>query len=164
VILDAFVAGHSVRVDVKGGNGRFTVTVDGRPREVDAVDTGRGFLNLLVEGGSHEVGLTATDNGYRVVLRDEVLEVDLRAGGRDAGAPARRAAAGPLRLTAPMPGKIVRVLVAAGDEVSAGQGLVVMEAMKMENELTAPRAGRVKEVGAREGQAVETGTLLATLE
>lgn len=164
MILDAFVAGHRVRVDVKGGNGRFTVTVDGQPREVDAVDTGRGFLNLLVEGSSHEVGLTATDNGYRVVLRDEVLEVDLRAGGRDAGAPARRAAAGPLRLTAPMPGKIVRVLVAAGDEVSAGQGLVVMEAMKMENELTAPRAGRVKEVGAREGQAVETGTLLATLE
>src|SRR5262249_26007362 len=64
---------------------------------------------------------------------------------------------------APMPGKLVRVLVAAGDEVVAGQGLVVVEAMKMENELRAPRAGRVKELPAREGQAVEAGGLLRVL-
>jgi biotin carboxyl carrier protein len=165
VILDASVAGHNVRVEVKGGNGRFTVSLDdGRLREVDCVDTGGGFLSLLVEGGSHEVGLTATATGYTVVLRDEVLSVDLTAGARGAGAPARRAVSGPLRLTAPMPGKIVRVLVAVAEEVAAGQGLVVMEAMKMENELKAPRAGRVKDLGVREGQAVETGTLLATLE
>ncbi|MBI3932606.1 MAG: acetyl-CoA carboxylase biotin carboxyl carrier protein subunit [Acidobacteria bacterium] len=63
-----------------------------------------------------------------------------------------------------MPGKIVRVLVGAGDEVGAGQGLVVMEAMKMENELRAPRAGRVRELPVREGQTVETGALLALVE
>lgn len=165
MILDASVAGHNVRVEVRGGNGHFTVALDNGPfREVDAVETGRGFLSLLVEGESHEVGLTATGTGYTVVLRDEVLTVDLADGVRGAGAPPRRAVSGPLRLTAPMPGKILRVLVAVAEEVSAGQGLVVMEAMKMENELKAPRAGRVKDLGVREGQAVETGTLLAILE
>jgi biotin carboxyl carrier protein len=63
-----------------------------------------------------------------------------------------------------MPGRLVRVLVEAGQEVSAGQGLVVMEAMKMENELRAPRAGRVAEVVARERQAVEAGALLVILD
>ena len=63
-----------------------------------------------------------------------------------------------------MPGKIVRVLVAAGQQVQAGEGLLVMEAMKMENELKAPRAGRVREVQVGERQAVETGALLLVLE
>jgi len=164
VIFEASVAGRVIRVDVKGQDGRFTVALDGQPREVDAVDTSRGFLSLLVEGRSHEVGLTPTPTGYTVVLGDDILSVDLAATTRTTGAPVRRAASGPLRLTAPMPGKIVRVAVVVGQEVTAGQGLVVMEAMKMENELKAPRAGRVKDVGVQEGQAVESGALLATLE
>jgi biotin carboxyl carrier protein len=63
-----------------------------------------------------------------------------------------------------MPGKLVRLLVEAGQAVEAGQGLLVMEAMKMENELRAPRAGRVREVHVSERQAVETGALLLVLE
>ena len=63
-----------------------------------------------------------------------------------------------------MPGRVVRVLVKPGDEVAARQGLVVVEAMKMENELAAPRAGRVKEVAVTEGQSVEAGRLLVVVE
>jgi biotin carboxyl carrier protein len=63
-----------------------------------------------------------------------------------------------------MPGKIVRILASLGQEVAAGQGLVVLEAMKMENELRAPRAGRVREFGVREGQTVEAGALLVVME
>ncbi len=88
--------------------------------------------------------------------------MDLAEAGRGSSAP------GPprpwaLRLTAPMPGRVVRVLEAPGADVVAGQGLVVIEAMKMENELEAPRAGRVQEVAVREGQAVEAGALLAVV-
>ena len=68
------------------------------------------------------------------------------------------------QILAPMPGRIVRVLVAPGDEVAARQGLVVVEAMKMENELRAPRAARVREVHASEGASVEAGRLLVVLE
>ena len=87
------------------------------------------------------------------------VAVDLAESGRGAlAAPSR--AHGPARLTAPMPGRIVKVLRERGAEVAAGEGLVVIEAMKMENELSSPRPGRVQEVAVREGQAVEAGALL----
>ncbi|HZS38549.1 MAG TPA: biotin/lipoyl-containing protein, partial [Polyangia bacterium] len=81
-----------------------------------------------------------------------------------AGVAARPQASGPLSVKSPMPGKVVKVLVRAGDDVKAGQGIVVVEAMKMENELKAPRDGKIKEVQVQEGQAVEAGQTLATLE
>jgi biotin carboxyl carrier protein len=96
------------------------------------------------------------------VFPDDALVVELQDGAR--GAVPRKAVSGPVRITAPMPGKLVRVLVRPGDEVAAGQPLVVIEAMKMQNELRAPRATRVKELTAGEGQAVETGALLVVLE
>ncbi len=70
---------------------------------------------------------------------------------------------GPLKLTAPMPGKIVKVLVAPGEAVEAGRGVLVMEAMKMENELKVSRAGAVQEIKVKEGQAVEMGALLLVI-
>ena len=164
MIWDASVEGRSVRVEVWEREARFTVVLDGHPLEVDVVDTGREFLNLLIAGRSHEVGLAKQATGYTVVLADDVLRVELVEGARDAGAPPRKVAAGPLKVTAPMPGKVVRVLVETGQEVASGQGLVVMEAMKMENELKASRAGRIHDVAVREGQAVETGAVLATIE
>jgi biotin carboxyl carrier protein len=67
-------------------------------------------------------------------------------------------------VTAPMPGRVVRVLVAAGDEVAAGQGLVVVEAMKMENELRAPKTGKVKDVNFSAGTPVDAGKVLVVIE
>ena len=78
-------------------------------------------------------------------------------------APAAQAT-GPQRVTAPMPGKVVRVLVKPGDEVKARQGLVVVEAMKMENELRAARDGRVRDVAVAEGQSVDAGAVLLIVE
>lgn len=73
-------------------------------------------------------------------------------------------AGGRVTLTAPMPGKVVRVLVNAGDEVAAQQGILIVEAMKMQNELQAPRAGKVAELRATEGQTVNAGDVLAVIE
>src|SRR5262249_10896840 len=142
----------------------YTVTVDGRPLEVDLHEAGGDFLSLLIDGRSYDVGLERRPHGYTVVLENDVIGVDLVASAPGGGAAQRKASSGPIRITAPMPGKLVRVLVAPGQEVAAGQGLLVVEAMKMENELRAPGPGRVKDVPAREGQAVETGALLLLLE
>ena len=71
---------------------------------------------------------------------------------------------GEVAIVAPMPGRVVRVLAAIGDEVAARQGVVVVEAMKMENELRAPRAGRLKEVSVEAGTSVEAGRVLAVIE
>jgi biotin carboxyl carrier protein len=82
---------------------------------------------------------------------------------RQAGPEAIRAASGPAALRAPMPGKVVKVLCQQGAQVKAGQGLVIIEAMKMENELRAPRDGVVQELRATEGQSVDGSVVLVTL-
>jgi len=164
VILDAAVNGQTHRVEVTGGKGRYTVTIDGRPLEVDWRPVGGPFVSLLVDGRSHDVGLEPRPGGYRVLLGSHDFAVELLEPTRVDAVASRRVPAGPARLLAPMPGRIVRVLAEPGQEVETGQGLVVMEAMKMENELRSPRAGRVVEVHARPRQNVETGSLLVVVE
>ena len=80
------------------------------------------------------------------------------------GTPSEVSSTGAYRVMAPMPGRVVRVLVKPGDEVAPRQGLVVVEAMKMENELSSPRAGIVREVAVAEGASVEAGRLLAVID
>jgi len=115
---------------------------------------------------SHEVTVEDGDDtrivrvdGQAVPLR--IVDRRARAGGR-AGAPA--GAAGPRVVVAPMPGRIVKVLVAPGDVVAARQGVVIVEAMKMENELRAPRAGTVAAVHVTEGMSVDARAVLVVLE
>jgi biotin carboxyl carrier protein len=164
VILDATVAGRTLRVEVRGRDGRYAVSIDGKHLDVDCQETGRDFVSLLVDGRSYELGLEKREGGYVVSFPDDTLAVELQAAARGPRTAARKNASGPARINAAMPGKIVRVLAEAGQAVEAGQGLVVMEAMKMENEIRAPRAGRVKDVAVRQGQAVESGALLFVLE
>ena len=154
--------GRTLGVEVRGRDGRYTVVLDGEPLEVDLVDTGRYFASLLVDGRSHEVGIEKRPGGYRVHLADDTVAVDLQDAAHGAATPAHHPT-GPARLTAPMPGRVLRVLAEAGRNVEAGQGLVVIEAMKMENELRASRAGRVVEIAVHEGQTVETGALLVVV-
>jgi biotin carboxyl carrier protein len=162
MILDATASGRTIRVEVRGGGGRYTVVLDGTPIEVDRVAAGRHFASLLVGGESHDVAVERRPGGYVVLLPGGAVTVELADAARSTSLSPRRAD-GPFRLTAPMPGRVVRVLAEPGAEVDAGRGLVVIEAMKMENELKSPRAGRVLEVAVREGQAVEAGALLAVV-
>jgi biotin carboxyl carrier protein len=163
VEFEATVRGRVCAVAVGGADGRYTVTVDGRRHEVDWRDHGSTFATLLLDGTSVEVGLARRREGYTVVLDDVSLDVDLaRPGGTSASG--RHGPAGAARLSAPMPGRIVRVLAAVGDEVTAGQPVVVVEAMKMENEIRSPRPGRVLSLDVREGEAVDAGALLAVVE
>jgi biotin carboxyl carrier protein len=118
-------------------------TATGRVVDVAMTERGGGEWFLQFPGAN----VTAIVDGRRG-----------RQGGDSAGL------AGAQRLTAPMPGRVVRVLVQPGDEVRARQGLVVIEAMKMENELTATRAGRVREVTVSAGTAVDAGRLLVVIE
>jgi biotin carboxyl carrier protein len=83
---------------------------------------------------------------------------------RRSGQRGRHGLGGSQQVISPMPGRVVRLLVAQGDEVSAGQGLVVVEAMKMQNELKAPRDGRVLTLTAREGATIAAGEVLAVIE
>jgi biotin carboxyl carrier protein len=146
---------------------RFRVTVDGVAHVVDAVSVEDDTISLILsEDGhaSHEVG-------FSQALGPAELDVYLHTGSLRAVVNGRRsrrgrevAAVGVQRVVAPMPGQVLRVLVTAGQEVAARQTLVVVEAMKMENELASPKAGRVREIAVKEGASVEAGRLLVVVE
>ena len=160
-------AKDSVPVDIEDlGDGRYVLTVDGRRHTVDARVLEHGAVSLIVDGRSHDVELDESGDEVQVLVDFELLTVDVadeRAVSLRAGA-AGFSVTGRVLVTAPMPGKVVRVLVAPGAQVTEGQGLVVVEAMKMENELKSPKAGTVVEVFAKEGSAVEANAKLLTVE
>jgi biotin carboxyl carrier protein len=142
----------------------------GRAGVADWVEITPGVYSILIGGRSYEVRVTSRPGAsprelsYVVALGSCEYEVEVRdprAWSRRAGSAAGE---GPQEITAPMPGKIVKVLVMEGQQVSRGQGLVVIEAMKMQNELHAPRGGRVGRIYAAEGSGVEAGAKLLRLE
>ena len=150
------------------------VSVDGATYVVDAQRVGESALSMLVHATgadrsrSIDASFAQTPAGDLDVHVDgRVVPVQVRPAGsfgRQKKTGAAGGASGPQRILAPMPGKVVRVLVKPGDEVKARQGLVVVEAMKMENELKAARDGRVRDVTAREGQSVDAGAVLLVVE
>ena len=163
------VGGRLRQVVVHRVGDAFAVAVDGRTWHVDAARTDAHALSLIVDtvspgshtagGRSHEVVVTPGLEGSLVVhVGATPVEVTLNGGRRRAHAGPE--GIGPQRVAAPMPGKVVRVLVATGDAVQARQPLIVVEAMKMENELRAGRDGIVAAIHVEEGASVEAGALL----
>ncbi|CAN5759631.1 hypothetical protein BH24ACI5_BH24ACI5_24620 [soil metagenome] len=154
----------------KAGDGKFRVLLDGRPHLVDAARVGVHGLSLLLDGAhgvSREVQVTPGSTGGELLVtlggRTITATVNGRRTGR-AGADTGAGVHGEQPILAPMPGRVVRLLVSAGDDVAVRQPLVVVEAMKMENELRAPKAGRVKEVSVTPGMSVEAGRVLLVIE
>lgn len=163
---DVTIDGKSYRVELKRGEQGYACRVDGREVALDSVSAEREVLWLLLGGRCYEVRReTQTDGTMRVVVRGRryaVVVRDPRAfRGRRAAA---EAGAGPVRLVAPMPGKVVRVLKAEGAPVEAGEGVLVVEAMKMQNELRSPKKGVVRKILAVAGAAVSAGEALAVVE
>ena len=164
------VGGRARAVSVAREEASLAVSVDGRRLVVDARRIAGGLTLLVREDGeaaqSIDVSLAPRAGGVVEVGIDgrTIPAVVVPRFGRRGGSSSGSQGQGPQRLAAPMPGKVVRVLVAPGDEVQARQGLIVVEAMKMENELKAARAGRVRDVLVVEGQSVEAGVLLVTVE
>jgi biotin carboxyl carrier protein len=170
--FDVEVGGRTLRVGVARTGDRFAVTVDDRTVHVDVARVDAQTLSLVVDRVCPAGTANQVKAGFEVAVAPDPatgqlmvavgatpvpVTVNGRRGRRrdDAGA-----AAGPQRLSAPMPGKVVRVLVKSGEPVRARQPLVVVEAMKMENELRAGRDGLVAEIHAREGDSVDAGALL----
>jgi len=160
------IDGKSYRVELKRGELGYACRVDGREVELESVSVEREVLWLLLGGRSWEVRRQAqADGAMHLVVRGRRYAADVRDPRAFRG---RRAAAeagdGPLRLVSPMPGKVVRVLKAEGAPVEAGEGVVVVEAMKMQNEIRSPRKGVVRKILVAAGTAVNAGEGLAEVE
>jgi len=149
---------------------KWQILVDGRPVEIDPQnlesvrEVEPSVFSVLVEGRSFEFRVVPTPDGLQVHAGGRKFSVEVR-DPRDASRLSRAATwSGRQSISTPMPGKVVRMLVGEGDAVEAGQGLVVVEAMKMQNEMKASRAGRVVEVRVRGGETVGAGDTLVVLE
>jgi glutaconyl-CoA/methylmalonyl-CoA decarboxylase subunit gamma len=166
-----------VEVAPRGG-GRFTVTLDGRTREVSRRGEG-ALLWLSIDGEPREATVvretgapSAADGGpgaragaeYGVEISGRPYTVRLLDPLRRGSVLAREDIEGPVEVRAIMPGRIAALLVKEGQEVRSGQGVVVVEAMKMENELVAPKEGRVTRIRVRPGETVEAGSALFIVE
>lgn len=155
--------------ETAGGQERFVI--DGKPLAADWAEVSPGAYSILLDGRSYEARVTPAAGNHSgpnrvwvvtIAEHDFYLETCDPRARRYGGQAAVRE--GPQEVLAPMPGKIVRILVAPGQEVARDQGLLVIEAMKMQNELRAPRAGRVTELHVREGVGIEAGSRLLKLE
>lgn len=164
----AIVGGKECQVEISEiAADRYQVLIDGRRLDVDAREVAPTTLSLVVGEQAYDVDLERTPTGGNALVRGHVVEVevlDLRRLRLRRAQESSAAPDGPATIVAPMPGKVVAVLVKDGDEVVAGQGLVVVEAMKMENELRAPKAGTVRDLKAEVGAAVENGMRLCVID
>lgn len=158
---------EAVPVDIEpAGENRYKLTINGVTHVVDALTLPHGAVTMLVDNDSYGVEFEENGDEVGVLVRGQVTRVDVADERRLRlrAATVGFSAEGKQLIAAPMPGKVVKVLVKVGDEVKQGQGLVVVEAMKMENELKSPKDGKVVELFAKEGTAVENNAKLVVVE
>ena len=161
------VGGRRIQVVVSRSGDGFAVSANGHTRHVDAARIDAHTLSLLVDSvWSNEVSIATHPASGQLDVHVGSVPVVVTLNGRRRWGRKEDGAAGsgPQRLVAPMPGKVVRVLVKAGDAVTARQAIVVVEAMKMENELRASRDGTVAEIHVGEGMSVDAGALLLVIQ
>lgn len=152
-------------VELEPSGTGYSITLDGQPLQADAALVAPGTVSVLIGGQAFEMHVTPSFDGvvklqsgpheFTAELRDPRAWQGRRHGVLEAE--------GRQQIIAPMPGKVIRLLVNPGDDVEAGQGLVVVEAMKMQNEIRSPKKGRVERLQVKEGQAVNTGEILCVV-
>jgi biotin carboxyl carrier protein len=161
---DIAIDGKNYRLDLDRVDGRWHCQLDGREIEVDAVLARPNVLSLRIGNKAYEVKCERVGSDLHIWVGSVRYAAEVR----DPRSLRGRARAvdehGPKKLVAPMPGKVVRILVTQGAEIEAGAGVLVVEAMKMQNEVKSPKKGTVQKILVNEGAAVNAGDILAIVE
>jgi biotin carboxyl carrier protein len=165
MIYEVTVGETTYRIDLQREGAGWKCKLDGRELPLDVISAQNGTLSILLGGKSYEVKQEITGTETNIVVGQERFSAVVRdprsLRSRRSGGAAEQ---GIKKITAPMPGKIVRLLAKEGSSVQAGQSVIVIEAMKMQNELKAPKNGILKKINVSEGAAVEAGQALAEVE
>jgi biotin carboxyl carrier protein len=165
MVYEVIVGGKPHGLELEKVTGGWECSLDGQPVNIDAVIPRRDVLSLLVDGHAYEIKREQTATDLHLWVSSTRFSVEVR---DPRSLRSRQHAAGdekgPRKVLAPMPGRVVRVLVAENSEVEAGQGIVVVEAMKMQNEIKSPKKGVVRKISATPGAAVNPGDVLAVVE
>ena len=161
---DVTIAGKSYRLELDHRDGRWMCRLDGREIELDAVLARPDVLSLRIGNKAYEVKCERVAGDLHLWVGSARFAVEVRDPRSLRGRSRAVDDHGPRKLTAPMPGKIVRVLVSEGAEVEAGAGVLVVEAMKMQNEIKSPKKGTIQKILVSAGAAVNAGDVLAIVE
>jgi len=165
IIVGCNEGGEPHRLELEKTAGGWNCRLDGQTVHIDAIVPRRDVLSLLVDGHSYDMKREQTAANLHLWVGSTRFAVELR----DPRSPRSRHKGGgeekgPRKILAPMPGRVVRLLVAENSEVDAGQGIVVVEAMKMQSEIKSPKKGIVRKISATPGAAVNPGDVLAVVE
>ena len=161
---DVTIDGQSYRLDLDRAENRWSCRLDGRDIEVDAVLARPDVLSLRIGNHAYEVKCERVAGEMHLWVGSARFAVDVRDPRSLRGRVRVVDDHGPKKITAPMPGKVVRILVSPGAEVEAGDGVLVVEAMKMQNEIKSPKKGTIQKIMVSEGAAVNAGDVLAIVE
>ena len=161
---DVIIDGKNYRLELDRAKGGWSCRLDGRNVEVDAVLARPDVLSLRLGNQAFEVKCERVANELHLWVGSQRHAAEVRDPRSLRGRSGSSRDHGPRKLTAPMPGKVVRVLVSPGLEVDAGAGVLVVEAMKMQNEIKSPKKGTIQKIFVREGAAVNAGDVLAIVE
>ena len=154
---------YSVEIERRGKS--FIITIDGEEFEVDTTLLKKELYSVLIGSKSHLVNLKSEGNNFTVDVNSESFEIEvLDEAAKRLAQKTKSQAEGKQVIKTPMPGKIVKILVKEGDEVEPGMGMIIVEAMKMENELKSSSKGVVKEIVVEEGATVNGGDTLIVVE
>jgi len=165
MVYNVSIDGKNYRLELERADGRWQCRLDGCEIEIDAVLARPDVLSILIDGKAYEIKRERTANDLHLWMSGARYAVDLQ---DPRSLRSRRSHAGddhgPRKLVAPMPGKVVRLLVPEKSAVETGQGVIVVEAMKMQNEIKSPKKGVLQKVLVSEGSAVNAGEVLAIVE
>ena len=165
MLYEILIDGKPHKLELTRDADRWRCTVDGNQVDANALITRPDVLSIVIDGHAYEVKRERTPSDTHLWVKNSRFAVEVR---DPRSLRSRKAKAGstegPQKIAAPMPGKIVRILAPAGATVEAGQGIIVVEAMKMQNEMKSPKAGKVKQVLVAENATVNAGDVLAIIE
>ncbi len=164
MIYDVAIDGMTHRLELNRADDRWSCRLDGHEVEVDAVLARPSVLSLRIGNLAYEVKCERVGSETHVWVGSARFLADVRDPRSLQGRSSTVNDRGSRKLTAPMPGKVVRVLVAQGAQVESGTGVLVVEAMKMQNEIKTPRKGTIQKILVSEGAAVNAGDVLAIVE
>ena len=164
MIYDVIIDGKNHRLELNRAGDNWSCRLDGHELEVDAVLARPDVLSLRVGNKAYEVKCERVGGEQHLWVGSTRFAFEVRDPRSFRGCARSGDEHGPKKLTAPMPGKVVRVLVSPGTEVAAGAGVLVVEAMKMQNEIKSPKKGTIQKILVSEGAAVNSGDVLAIVE
>jgi len=164
MLYDVTIDGKNHRLDLNHAEGQWSCRLDGRDFEVDPILARPDVLSLRIGNRAYEIKLERVAGDLHLWVGSTRFAAEIRDPRSLRGRSRAGDDHGPKKIVAPMPGKVVRLLVGEGVEVEAGAGIAVVEAMKMQNEIKSPKKGAVQKILVSEGAAVNAGDVLAIVE